>query len=365
MSDDFDDNGGGTLEQMGFERFADDFAPYAASGLEPGRVVRTIRGHLWVATAAGVARVQPSGNMAAEVVCPEAMPVVGDWVALLPGEETTAPVVEAVLPRRSTFVRKDPGKAAVGQVMAANIDTVFIVHGMDTEPNLRRLERELALAWESGATPVIVLSKSDLAKDPDAYRAAIASVALDVDVHVESAETGEGLDALMSYAEGHRTIALIGPSGVGKSTIVNRLLGGDVQAVGAVRASDGKGRHTTVTRQLVPLANGGMLIDTPGLRAVAMWDARSGLESAFPDVSGLAEQCRFDDCTHVHEPGCAVLAAVADGSLSQERYDSYMKLREELAQSTAKREVRQRAETSMKAKASKRQARGRSRDDSR
>jgi ribosome biogenesis GTPase len=261
----------------------------------------------------------------------ESLPAVGDWVAMRRGDGLEAPLVEAVLPRHSAFVRRDPGKAAVGQVIAANIDTVFILQPIDTEPNLRRLEREISLAWESGATPVIVLSKADLSPDPAADLAATESVAFDVDVILESAKSGEGVDALLAYADGHRTVALIGPSGAGKSTLVNRLVGADVQAVAKVRAFDGKGRHVTVARELIPLPGGGVLIDTPGLRAVALWDSESGVAAAFPEITELAGSCRFADCTHTTEPGCAVLEGLERGVLARDRYDSYLGLMAETA----------------------------------
>lgn len=332
----------GALERLGFDRFREQFAEYAAAGLEPARVVRTIRGHVWVGLRAGVTRVSPAGNIAGGDR-DAAHPVVGDWVAVRPGDADAPAVVEALLPRRSAFVRGDPGKAAVGQVLAANIDTVFIVAGLDIGPNPRRIERELALAWESGAVPVVVLSKSDLIEDPDAAVAAVHAVAPGVDVILESAKTGVGLAELLAYADGNRTVALIGPSGAGKSTLVNRLVGGDIQAVAAVRAFDAKGRHTTVTRDLVPLPNGGVLIDTPGLRAVAMWGEEEGVDTTFSEISELAAHCRFDDCSHETEPGCAVLAALEAGDLDRDRYDAYITLRHESAAQTKQKEARLRA----------------------
>jgi len=318
------------LRRLGFDAFREAFAEHAAAGLEPARVVRTIRGHVWVATSSQITRVSPDGNLPGGDRG-DLSPVVGDWVGVRPGDGTSPPVVAALLPRLTCFTRRDPGKAAVGQVLAANIDVVFILQGLDSEPNLRRVERELALAWDSGAKPVIVLSKTDLALDAEAAVAAVSAIAPGVDILLESAKTGMGLDDLFAYASGNRTIALIGPSGVGKSTLVNRLVGGDIQSVGEVRAFDGKGRHTTVTRELVPLPNGGVLIDTPGLRAVAMWDDEEGVDATFAEISILAAECRFDDCSHENEPGCAVREALAAGRLDPDRYDAYLALRREAA----------------------------------
>ena len=330
------------LDRLGFGRFRALFAGHAAAGLEPGRVVRTSRGHLWVALASGVVRVGPEGNLPGAERTDESA-VVGDWVAVRPGDDVSPPVVEALLPRHSCFVRGDSGKAAKAQILAANIDTVFILAAMDTGANVRRIERELALAWESGAVPVVVLSKADLLEDRNAAVEAVHAVAPGVEVVFESAKTGEGLPELRAYAEGNRTVALIGPSGAGKSTLVNSLVGGDVQRVSEVRVHDSKGRHTTVSRELVPLPDGGALIDTPGLRAVAMWGEDDGVDTAFVDVTDLAAQCRFDDCSHTTEPGCAVLAAVEAGTLSQDRLDAYRGLLDESASQVRRQVVRQRA----------------------
>jgi len=210
------------------------------------------------------------------------------------------------------------------------VDVVVLMTGLDANFNLHRLERYLTMAWESGAEPVVVLSKADLATDLPARLADAASVAIGVPVLAVSARTGEGIDALRDYLGEGRTIALLGSSGVGKSTLVNQILGEDRQAVQAVR-DDGRGRHTTTRRELIPVPGGGLLLDTPGMREIQLWDSEEGVERAFEDVTALAAQCRFNDCVHEHEPGCAVLAAIDAGTLAPERLESYRKLQRELA----------------------------------
>ena len=343
----------GALDRLGYdERVRKLFAEHGAAGLRLGRVVRADRGFVFVATATGTLMSEAAMALTkAAGADPEPLPAAGDWVALRTDRGLEVPLVEAVLPRSSAIVRRDPGKAAVGQVLAANIDTVFIVQPIEDEPNVRRLERELALAWESGARPVIVLNKAEMSQDADAALAAVRAVAIGVDILLASAVTGEGVERLRDYTAGHRTVVLIGPSGAGKSTLVNYLAGQDVQAVRDVRAFDGKGRHTTVSRELIGLPDGGVLIDTPGLRGVAMWDAADGIAATFPEIEELAAQCRFADCAHEGEPGCALTAAIAAGTLPAERLDSYRKLQAEMRHSAVERGLRLRAEEKGKGKA--------------
>ncbi|MFP5318252.1 MAG: ribosome small subunit-dependent GTPase A [Acidimicrobiia bacterium] len=294
------------LPRLGWnERWSALFAPYSDAGLTPGRVVRVDRDRVTVATACGDV-----------VATARELPAAGDWVALAgPAERVTA-----VLPRASSLVRRDPGRPAP-QVLAANVDVVFVVAALDPEANLRRLERMLAVAWESGAVPAVVLTKPDRSPDVAASVSAVGRVALGVDVAVVNGLTGEGVDRLRGCLDGHRTAVLVGPSGAGKSTLANLLLGDpDRLSTGEVRDVDGKGRHTTVTRELVTLPGGGVLIDTPGLRGLDVWDVTDGVAAAFADVDELAAGCRFRNCRHGAEPGCAVVGRVDAARLRNWRH---------------------------------------------
>jgi ribosome biogenesis GTPase len=294
----------------------------------PGRVARVDMGLVTVLMEDGTVRATPGDDHVAT----------GDWVLV---EEDH---VVSVLPRRSVFARGDPmeGAARGPQVVAANIDVVLIVQSLTSGPNVRRLERELVLAFESGATPVVVLNKVDLVDAQEARDAASTAeaVAAGVDVVLVSANRGDGVDRLRALAEGNRTLALIGASGVGKSTLVNALVGTDVQATGDVRESDQRGRHTTTARELVLLPHGGVLVDTPGLRAVSLWDADAGLSRAFADIEDLAAGCRFRNCSHTLEPGCAIRAAMVTGELDPARFENYTRLDTELEVAQGKRDAR-------------------------
>lgn len=295
-------------------------------GLEPGRVIRSDRGFVFVFTASGITMARPSTRLL-KTAEDGGMPVAGDWVLL--GGDASEPLAEYVLERTTAIRRRDPGRAARVQVLAANIDVVLVTHPLAEAPNLARIERELALVWDSGAMPVVVLTKADLAEDLDAALEAVGAAALGAPVHATSVRTGAGLDEIRTYLSGGRTIVLIGPSGSGKSTLVNALAGHDIQETREVRVSDHRGRHTTVSRELIQLPGGGLVIDTPGLRAVGMWDSAEGIDYAFADIAALAEDCRFRDCRHDGEPGCAVEAAVATGELPERRLESYRELQAE------------------------------------
>ncbi|MFE1141152.1 ribosome small subunit-dependent GTPase A [Streptomyces rochei] len=323
------------------EDWADAFAPYAAEGLLPGRVVRVDRGQCDVVTPDGVLRadtafVTPHDPL--RVVC------TGDWVAVEP--DGNPRYVRTYLPRRTAFVRSTSSKRSEGQILAANVDHAIVAVSLAVELDLARVERFLALAWESGAQPLVVLTKADLVPDPVTLAHLVQDVetsAPGVTVLAVSAALGEGLDVLAAVVGGG-TAVLLGQSGAGKSTLANALLGEDVMDVQATRDVDGKGRHTTTTRNLLVMPGGGVLIDTPGLRGVGLWDAGGGVGQVFAEIEELARDCRFHDCAHESEPGCAVLAAIDDGSLPERRLESYRKLMRENQRIVAKTDARLRAE---------------------
>lgn len=276
----------------------------------------------------------------------DAFPAVGDWVALrrASAHDDMGRIVD-VLPRRGRFVRRAAGTTTEAQVVAANVDVVFLVSGLDHDFNVRRIERYLLAALEGGASPVIVLNKADLPRDLDAVRQDLGPVAGAVPVAMVSARDGTGVDDLRTHIGPGRTAAFLGSSGVGKSTLINRLVGRDIQRTGEVREHDSKGRHTTTHRELVVLPDGGLLIDTPGMRELQLWDVSSGLDDAFDDILTLAADCRFRDCTHDREPGCAVKAAAEDGRLDPARLANYQRLRKEVVtRPVAEEDIRAAAE---------------------
>jgi ribosome biogenesis GTPase len=303
-------------------------------GTSPGRVARVDRGRLTVLTADGERRVHP----AAALHDPDGVsaPAVGDWVALR-GE-----LAVALLPRTSAFTRTVAGRTSAAQVVAANLDTVLVVDSLAGSVRARRVERYLAVAWSSGATPVVVLTKADLCDDVAAAVAAVAEDAVGVEVLAVSAHTGEGLDALRAILGPGRTAAMVGPSGVGKSSLANALAGHEVAPTREVREGDGRGRHTTTSRELHVLPGGALLVDTPGMRELGLYDDE-GLDAAYADVAELALACRFRDCEHRTEPGCAVAAAIDDGLLDPARLLGWRKLQSEVRRQLLRADARARA----------------------
>lgn len=319
------------LEELGWnEHLAAEWNSIERPGERAARVTAQHR-DLWeIAGEFGECRAQPSGKLRLAADEGGDWPAVGDWVSVS-GEIDQGAMVRAVLPRRSQIIRKLAGRRVAPQVLAANVDTIFLLVGLDGDYNPRRIERYLTQLWDSGSRIVLLLNKSDVCDEAEARAEAIRRRAVGVDVFCISALTGEGLNSIESCLRGGQTVVLLGSSGVGKSTLLNRLLHAEKQATTPVRQSDSRGRHTTTARQLIFLSGGSMAIDTPGLREIQLWNSGDGLPKAFGDVEDLARQCRFRDCTHSGEPGCAVIAAVEDGELEPERLENRRKLLREQA----------------------------------
>lgn len=308
------------LGHIGWDAALDQqFADRAAQGLIPGRVSRVDRGRCEVHTTFGVLS---AGHPGAGHDNPESVVVTGDWVAVEFGGTVT---VRAVLPRRTALYRASADRTSRRQALVANIDTVIVAAALTSTPRPAKLERLMALAWDGGATPIVVLTKSDLSDGPPASAVAdLEAVTPGAEVLAVSAYTGAGLDDLRERLGGSTVV--LGPSGVGKSTLVNALIGQQRMDTGAVRASDDKGRHTTVTRELIPIDGGGVLIDTPGLRGIGLHDADEGIAQVYADIEALAAQCRFGDCGHHGEPGCAVQEAISEGAVDAARLGRYEKM---------------------------------------
>ena len=319
------------LETLGWTAaLATAHEPHAAQGRAAARVVAEDRGSYHVVGAAGEQRAAVSGRFRFDAdEDPAAFPAVGDWV-VVEGGMTGETIIHAVLPRRSALVRQAAGRRTAAQVVGANLDVVFVVASLNADLNLRRLERYVAAAWESGAEPVVLLSKADLGEDIDATLVTVGAVAAGASVLVVSSFDGRGVDEVGARIGPGRTAAFVGSSGVGKSTLLNTLAGAEVAAVREIREDDARGRHTTTRRQLHVLPGGGLVLDTPGMRELALWEGE-GLDRTFGDVDELVASCRFGNCQHNGEPGCAIGAALADGRLTPDRHASWQKLQREAA----------------------------------
>lgn len=346
------------LPELGWDSFfAGQYRSLHLAGSVPARVGSVLKNTFRIFTYRGELTAVIPGNYHHEAVENSLFPSVGDWVTvgLEPGSDQA--LIRSVLPRKSVFTRQAPGgrqRLSGGkiqeQVVAANVDTVFIVSGLDggRNLNLRRIERYLVLAWGSGALPVVILNKADLAPDISSIIEEVEHVAVGVAVHAVSALENTGLDLVRDYLKAGTTAAFLGSSGVGKSAIINALIGEERQDTGAIRGSDKEGRHTTTRRELILLPGGGMVIDTPGMREIQVWGDQDNLDDAFADIAELALDCRFVDCRHDAEPGCAVKEAVESGLLDESRFESYLKLQREMQRLAARYDDKARAEDKQK-----------------
>ncbi|MBS4539530.1 ribosome small subunit-dependent GTPase A [Clostridium sp. D2Q-11] len=319
-----------SLINLGWNDFFQDYYnSYGDDNLTVGRISAEYRNHYEVITEIGEIKGEISGKLRYTIETKSDFPVVGDWVVINRLDNNFA-IINDVLPRKSMFKRKAPGNKIEEQILASNIDYIFIVTSLNQNYNLRRIERYVTISWESGAIPVVILSKSDLCDDKENKIIEVENIAPGVDIHAISAMTGKGVENLSKYVKEGNTICLLGSSGVGKSTLVNRLIGEDTMDTGDIRLDDGRGKHTTTHRQMMNIPEGGLIIDTPGIREIALWDGDNGIEEAFKDLEILSNKCKFTDCKHESEPGCAITQAINNGSLAKERLDSYKKLQREL-----------------------------------
>lgn len=320
------------LQTLGWnDYFNSEFSKYIEQGYSVGRIALEHKRIYRIFTEKGEVLGEVSGKLRHNSMTREDFPAVGDWVLISPRYEEGKATIHGVLPRFSKFSRKVAGTTTEEQIVATNVNTLFLVNALNQDFNLRRIERYLIMAWESGANPVIVLTKSDLCNDVDEKIKQIEAVALGVPVHALSVKEEAGINQLDSYLLEGQTVALLGSSGAGKSTLTNRLIGVEKQLVNEIREGDDRGKHTTTHRELIVVPSGGIIIDTPGMRELQLWDTEGSLGQSFEDIETLAESCYYRDCTHGNEPKCAIVEAISVGSLEEDRFKSYLKLQKELA----------------------------------
>jgi ribosome biogenesis GTPase len=318
------------LKELGWDSFfAEHFSHHRETALLPARVVEELKRFYRVRSGDGEYLAEIAGRLRYQAEDRGGLPAVGDWVAVVERREELRARIECILPRRTKLSRRAAGRGQGEQIVAANVDTVFVVSSLNRELNLRRIERYLAMVWDSGAKPVVLLNKADLCPDAEARAADVESIAVRVPVHLLSALEGRGLETIEGYLARGQTAVLVGSSGVGKSTIIKSLSGAPSLRVRPVRVSDDRGRHTTTSRQMIFLPKGGIVIDTPGMRELQLWDSEEGVREAFEDISALAQRCRFRDCRHRGEPGCEVERAILSGLLEPERLGNQRKLEAE------------------------------------
>jgi ribosome biogenesis GTPase / thiamine phosphate phosphatase len=321
--------------------FANHFEPYRHQGFTVARVVIECRNSYVLQTENAELSAEITGKLRYRAIERQDFPAVGDWVVIRSREREGAATIHGILPRRNKFSRKNVGAETTEQIVATNVDTVFLVSGLDGDFNPRRIERYLILAWESGANPVIILNKADVCPNLEACLREVSAIALGIPIITISAATSQGLEELQPYLQPGQTVALLGSSGVGKSTITNQLMGETVQTVQTVRQRDNRGKHTTTHRELMVLPTGGLIIDTPGMRELQIWTGDESISGTFADIEELAQQCRFSDCQHQREPGCAVRQALQNGRLDESRFLNYQKLQKELKYMERKQDQRE------------------------
>jgi ribosome biogenesis GTPase len=320
-----------SLNSFGYHPFFEAyFNEYSEQGFSVGRVAIENKTNYLLYTGQGELTAEISGKMFYNIDEKADYPVVGDWVVFRALPEEKKAIIEHVLPRRSKFSRKVSGNKTDEQVIASNIDVLFIMSSLNQDLNLRRIERYLTLAWDSNTEPVIVLSKSDLCKNVGEIKVDVENISFNVPIQIISSINKLGLEDLQKYFDGNKTVAIVGSSGVGKSTFINTLLGYERLKVNDIIEYKDKGVHTTVRRELILLPRGGLIIDTPGMRELQLWDGGDGVGTTFEDIEELTQNCKFSDCKHESEPGCAINEALENGTLDEERYHSYLKLKREI-----------------------------------